>query len=495
MKAIKLKSIKLNGNDRKQYNKKKIKELAMNIKANGLINPITVDKSKDGKLILIAGRRRFMALSVLYNEIPNSYINYVKLSTNKEKREKQIKSIRLSENLMRVNLQPYEEFEAVLKLKDDNLTNIEVANILGKNPKWVARRLALNNLIDEAKDLFKKLSQNGIDGQLEIDNDRGKLTLGHFEVLASYTHDIQYKVFNSDTFFGINFIDSYKPEMLRKRINDILTTDLSTAIFPLTKEIKIIGRNIGSCKNCLENSNTSPELFDFDKKKPHCLNKECFETKTKAELSERFTKMCSNFGDVKCRYISNNYNADGAVISCMDWESSNDENALYGLSIDGENIGKVIRFHMTKEEELKSHEIIIEKKEMTDEERWEKLYFRRARVVVKEFIELLSNDKEKYPTNTNVLRIIATLGVDGWGTLDEVITTIENFTDDQVYEKLWALSKVSLKKLLAGIIGQPARPNKEDRLLLHSLFQCFGKDFDKELIEAEKEVKTPKSLL
>ncbi len=252
---------------------------------------------------------------------------------------------------------------------------------------------------------------------------------------------------------------------------------------------------IKACKECLANSNTAPELFDFEKKKPHCLNQRCFETKTKTELASRFEKMISNYGEVKCRLLSVYYKSDENAISNGNWEISKNKKALYGLLIDGDDIGKEIRFELAGIEEEEIEVIKEEKPQLTDKERWEKLYFRRARVVVENFINLLSDDKEKYPTDANVLRIIATLGIDGWGTLEEVMEAVEKFTDKQVYEKIWAAAKVSLKKLLVGIAGQPARPNKEDRKLLHSLFQCFGKDFDQELIEAEKDVKTPKSLL
>lgn len=71
---------------RKEFDKDKLKELADDIKQNGLIQPIVVRKLDDGKYQIIAGERRYRAMKLLGQKqiraIIGTYDDYAAMSEN-----------------------------------------------------------------------------------------------------------------------------------------------------------------------------------------------------------------------------------------------------------------------------------------------------------------------------------------------------------------------------------------------------------------------------
>ena len=60
---IELKTIRVKEQVRTKFNDSSIKELADNIKANGLIQPLVLHKNDSGGYTLICGERRYRAMS------------------------------------------------------------------------------------------------------------------------------------------------------------------------------------------------------------------------------------------------------------------------------------------------------------------------------------------------------------------------------------------------------------------------------------------------
>ena len=127
----------------------KIEELARTIHTHGVIQPIIIRKMEDEKYEIIAGERRFRAMTKLkWAEVPAIIRN---LS------DKETASIALIENLQREELTAIEEAVAYQKLlKLHELTQEALAQRLGKGQSTVANKLRLLKLPQEVQEAIMK---------------------------------------------------------------------------------------------------------------------------------------------------------------------------------------------------------------------------------------------------------------------------------------------------------------------------------------------------
>ena len=127
----------------------KIEELARTIHTHGVIQPIIIRKMQDDKYEIIAGERRFRAMTKLkWTEVPAIIRN---LS------DKETASIALIENLQREELTAIEEAVAYQKLlKLHELTQEALAQRLGKGQSTVANKLRLLKLPQEVQEAIMK---------------------------------------------------------------------------------------------------------------------------------------------------------------------------------------------------------------------------------------------------------------------------------------------------------------------------------------------------
>jgi len=120
-----------------------IKGLADSIKANGLLQPVTVRQNGD-KFELIAGERRYRACKLNgFNEIEAIIL---------DKSDDESANLALIENLQREDLNAIEEAMAMKRIMhSENLTQNELANRLGYRQSTVANKLRLLRLPDYVK--------------------------------------------------------------------------------------------------------------------------------------------------------------------------------------------------------------------------------------------------------------------------------------------------------------------------------------------------------
>jgi len=101
--------------ERKDFDEQPLKELAESIKANGIIQPLTVRRAGEGPLELVCGERRLRAAKLAgLSEVPV----ILRVLT-----DAQAENIVLTENIQREDLKPSEEarsYERLLKLRDDS---------------------------------------------------------------------------------------------------------------------------------------------------------------------------------------------------------------------------------------------------------------------------------------------------------------------------------------------------------------------------------------
>ncbi|MGN0817461.1 MAG: ParB/RepB/Spo0J family partition protein [Candidatus Coproplasma sp.] len=153
---------------RKNFDEQPLRELADSIKKHGVIMPIVVNDSGNGKYMIIAGERRFRASKIAGLEtIPVIVRNY---------NEREIKEISLIENLQREDLNPIEAASAMKQLMVDyKLTQDELAERIGKSRPAIANTLRLLTLTPEVTAMVAE----------------GKLSAGHARTLVPLAPDDQ----------------------------------------------------------------------------------------------------------------------------------------------------------------------------------------------------------------------------------------------------------------------------------------------------------------
>lgn len=169
---LKLIEVEPNRNQpRRMFDEEALEELSESIKHYGVIQPIIVTKKQDYYEI-VAGERRWRAAKKAgLSEIP---------AIVREVDERQNKEIALIENIQREDLNPIEKARAMKSLMEDyNLTQQQVADVLGISRSGVANSVRILNLDERVIDLAIK----------------GKLTEGHCKALMSVEDpDRQYDI-------------------------------------------------------------------------------------------------------------------------------------------------------------------------------------------------------------------------------------------------------------------------------------------------------------
>jgi len=147
-----------------------LEELAASIKAQGLMQPIVVRPlpEQQDRYEIIAGERRWRACQLAQLDRVPALIRDVA--------DEAAIAMALIENIQRENLNPMEEAMALHRLQHEfELTQMEVAEAVGKNRATVANLLRLMNLNDDVKRLLE----------------HGDIEMGHARALLGLSGDIQ----------------------------------------------------------------------------------------------------------------------------------------------------------------------------------------------------------------------------------------------------------------------------------------------------------------
>ncbi len=147
---------------RKDFDEASLNELAESISTHGLIQPIVVKPTLDGRYMIIAGERRWRACRIAeLAEVPVII---------KDTDDKTLMEIALIENLQREDLNAVEEALGYKALIDDfSLTQEEVAERMGKSRSAVTNALRLLKLTSPELEALRK----------------GSISAGHARALLS----------------------------------------------------------------------------------------------------------------------------------------------------------------------------------------------------------------------------------------------------------------------------------------------------------------------
>ncbi|MDT8862823.1 nucleoid occlusion protein [Alkalihalobacillus sp. MEB130] len=153
------------------FDEERIAELAQTIRTHGVIQPIVV-RERDGKFEIIAGERRWRAVTKLgWETIP---------ALVKDFNDSQTASVALIENLQREGLTAIEEAIAYAKLIElHGLTQESLAQRLGKGQSTVANKLRLLNLPEAVQNaiLERHISERHARALLSLKNEELQVKL------------------------------------------------------------------------------------------------------------------------------------------------------------------------------------------------------------------------------------------------------------------------------------------------------------------------------
>lgn len=148
---------------RSYFDDEKLMELANSIRENGLLQPITV-REKGRKYEIIAGERRFRALSLLGETmVPVIVI---------EKSDVESAKLALIENLQREDLSAIEiakSYQEIIQLT--GMTQTELANKLGVSQSGIANKMRLLKLDKKVQKLIQSKQLGERHARLLIDQD------------------------------------------------------------------------------------------------------------------------------------------------------------------------------------------------------------------------------------------------------------------------------------------------------------------------------------
>ncbi len=147
---IKLSEIFVKEQVRTKFNDDSLRELAANIKANGLIQPLVVHRDKKGKLTLICGERRFRAMTRVnkMEEAPCFILEH--------KTEEELMAIQFSENSSREELHYIDKADGILNYQmATGASERKICQALGTSKSEVHRSLLIAKLPKKLKEAAK----------------------------------------------------------------------------------------------------------------------------------------------------------------------------------------------------------------------------------------------------------------------------------------------------------------------------------------------------
>ena len=286
-KVILLKDIKPDPNQpRKYYDERSMLELSQSIKENGVIQPILIRPAQKGKgYMIVCGERRFKASKYCGKDSIPAIIQDLS--------DEQALELQIIENLQRKDVHPLEEAVAFKSLTETMSTE-DIALKVGKSASYVAKRIKLNDLTDDAKEIYFG----------------GHISHSDALLMSRLEHDVQSEIIKDEApknwrqvknDWSINNIQYY--------CNNA-SVDISSAIFKSSDAN--LYPEAGACTKCQFNSANQPLLFD-DQKKKICSKPSCFNIKTirfkKRRMEELLTDPNRVF-IVKDSYLTDNEKSD-----------------------------------------------------------------------------------------------------------------------------------------------------------------------------------------
>ncbi len=173
---IPVEKIMAGNNDRKQFNKQELAELATSIAEHGLAQPPTLRPVGDGMYEIVAGERRTRAMR---DVLGWSHIPAIVRDMDNEKAS----VIMLIENIERKDLNPMEEAYAYSERMERFAWGIgDLVRVTGKNARHIEKMLSLLELAEDIQHYVKigQFPVNFAIGIVGLDKNRQRMALRAF---------------------------------------------------------------------------------------------------------------------------------------------------------------------------------------------------------------------------------------------------------------------------------------------------------------------------
>jgi ParB/RepB/Spo0J family partition protein len=266
--SLPIAQISISKTNRKRFNEQALNELADNIKANGLIQPILVRPMSPAEQLepyeIVCGERRYRASIIAGLDHINTIC--------RELTDTQAAELQLIENLQREDPHPMEEAEGYQALMlHSGYTADMLADKLNKSKSQIYATLKLCNLCTELRDKF-------------FENEKFTRSLALL-IARIPVPALQVEAFNEiiDE-YGDGEPMSYRDAAIHVQMN--YNVNLKIAIFSTT-DAKLV-TDAGSCKECPKRTDNDPDLSDLDKNV--CTDPKCFEKKIIAHHAQVVAK-------------------------------------------------------------------------------------------------------------------------------------------------------------------------------------------------------------
>lgn len=167
---------------REHFDHASLEELITSIKEHGVLQPIVVTSTSNGRYELIAGERRLRAAKVAGHETIPALL---RSATEQQKLE-----LALIENVQRKDLNPIEEARAYLRLQHEfNLTQDQIGDRVGKSRPQVANIIRLLSLPQEIQDALMqgRISQSNARTLVSLPTDAERHELFNAMLAGNFT--------------------------------------------------------------------------------------------------------------------------------------------------------------------------------------------------------------------------------------------------------------------------------------------------------------------
>jgi ParB family transcriptional regulator, chromosome partitioning protein len=255
-------------NPRRRFNERAMEELAANLAAQGVVQPLVVRAIEDNKYEVVAGARRFRAAQLAsLKEVPV----VVRVLSDAAVRE-----LQLTENLLREDVHPYEEALALSGLLHLGGTHYDVASIasrLGKSPSYITTRIRLTELTPSIAEAFLA----------------DQIGVGHALEIAKLSPPQQEKAY--DAAFRTVW-DGGKQARVALPVRDFAAWIeqnilLSLDSVPFDKSDATLVPEVGSCAECPKRTGFNTLLFGEMSQRDQCSDSSCFQAKIAAHVERQ----------------------------------------------------------------------------------------------------------------------------------------------------------------------------------------------------------------
>lgn len=260
---------------------KDVDSLAKSIAAVGLMMPVIVRPlpGKDSEFYyeLVDGHRRLAAVR------KNKSLSIRAIAIDPATADDKVGVLQLTANVQRLQLTPFEEADAIRKLRKAGRTTEEIAADLGMRPQLIARREKLNDLIPG----WLQRTEKPLRGET--------LSITAAELIAVYPEATQK--------YLLAQYPNWIPDVQRLR-NILAEFSHRLTAAPWKLDDSVLVPRAGACSKCPKRSSCEPLLFEGEVdskgkvKDDTCLDTSCWEAKCNALFKQRLDKVKAKHRDV-----------------------------------------------------------------------------------------------------------------------------------------------------------------------------------------------------